>query len=227
MKYKWLLFDADNTLFDYDRAEGTALGLTLKYFGHQCSEDCHLRYRQINAGLFAELEKGLLTSEALRVERFKRLFSEYGVDIVVDEFSRRYLSNLSRCSMLIPGALKTIQTLFEDHKLLIVTNGIADVQRPRFDYSPIKDYFVDILISEEIGAVKPSPTFFDLAFRRMDHPDKKEVLMIGDSLTADISGGREYGIDTCWYNPSKKQNDSGLDADYEIQRLGQLLDVVR
>ena len=67
MKYKWLLFDADDTLFDYNKAEYTALGKTFEENGLHCSDPCRERYREINLELFKEHEKGIISSNELRI----------------------------------------------------------------------------------------------------------------------------------------------------------------
>jgi len=225
MKYKWLLFDADGTLFDYDNAEVTALKTTFENSGAYFSDLYHQRYRQINVGLFKDLEKGLISSVELRTKRFELLFSEFDIDVDVKEFSKFYLKNLSENSMLISGALETIRHLYPEHKMLLVTNGIADVQRSRFDNSAIKKYFEDIIISDEVGFAKPATEFFDTAFTSMGQPAKEDVMIIGDSLTSDMTGGVKYQIDTCWYNPSKVQNENNLNITYEIIELQELLKI--
>ena len=111
--------------------------------------------------------------------------------------------------------------------MLIVTNGIADVQRPRFDNSEIKRYFEDIIISDEIGTAKPATDFFDIAFKAMGEPDKKDVMIIGDSLTSDMAGGIKYGIYTCWYNPNNTQSTTNINITYEISELNELLKIVK
>jgi putative hydrolase of the HAD superfamily len=226
MKYRWLLFDADGTLFDYDNAEYSALKQTSKFFGIKFSSAYHLKYRQINNSLFKKLEKGLVTPAELRTQRFKRLFAEFDIDLEIDSFSRMYLNHLSKNSMLIPGALDTIQALHPAFKMLVVTNGLAEVQRPRFEKSSLSPYFVDILISEDIGAAKPANEFFEAAFKKMGAPDKDKVIIIGDSLTSDMAGGLHFGIDTCWFNPWQTKNDVNLDITYEIKKLPKLIDIV-
>ena len=57
---------------------------------------------------------------------------------------------------------------------------------------------------------KPHKEFFDLTFRQIDNPPKDRVLVIGDSLNSDIRGGNDYGLATCWYNPGKKENATGI-----------------
>jgi putative hydrolase of the HAD superfamily len=182
---------------------------------------------QINSGLFKDLEQGLITSKELRTKRFKVLFSEFDLGVDIESFSQKYLTHLAQGSMLLPGALDTVRSLYPEYKLLLVTNGIGDVQRVRFKHSELRPYFKDIIISEEFGAVKPSLEFFNAVFKIMGNPEKSEVLMIGDSLTADMAGGIHYGIDTCWFNPHKFKNENNLKISYEICELQEVLEIVK
>ncbi len=226
MKYKWLLFDADGTLYDYDAAEAMALCESLKFYDIDFTSECHMRYRQINSQLFKEYEQGVMASSRLRVKRFELLFEEYDIELDAHVFANLYLSKLSSCSILIPGALDIIRKLGNDYQMAIVTNGIADVQRKRFDKSEIKQYFSRVIISDEIGVAKPDGRFFDAAFMAIGYPDKKDVIIIGDSLTSDIAGGINYGIDTCWFNPLKASNKDNVKMTYEITALSELAGVL-
>ena len=111
MKYKWLLFDADDTQFDYNKAEFNALRKTFEENGLHCSDYCHERYREINFGLFKELERGVISSTELRTKRFELLFKEFNIPLPIRDVSKRYLFNLADNSMLIPGALDTVREL--------------------------------------------------------------------------------------------------------------------
>jgi 2-haloacid dehalogenase len=99
------------------------------------------------------------------------------------------------------------------------------VQRSRLARSPLERYFADVVISEEVGVSKPDAGIFDVAFEGMGHPEKKDVLIVGDSLTSDMRGGIEYGIDTCWFNPERRPR-KGVAVRYEIRRLQELVGIV-
>jgi len=222
MKYKWLMFDADGTLFDYYQAEEHALRLTFEQLGHPFAPDYIATYREINHQIWLEFEQGAITQVTLRARRFELLFEAINIQANAQAFSAQYLGNLSNRTDLMEGAEELVRELAEKCKLAIITNGLADVQRPRFKQSRIYPYINAIIISEEVGAAKPRPQIFDVAFAEMDHPAKDEVLIIGDSLTSDIQGGVNYGIDTCWFNPGGKTN-GHLSCTYEISQLNQLL----
>jgi YjjG family noncanonical pyrimidine nucleotidase len=226
VKYKWLLFDADGTLFDYDKAEGKALQRTLEAFGIEFEPSHAETYRRLNSGIWRQFEQGVISQERLRTRRFELLFEALQVDCDPEAFSSRYLRNLAAGSELIDGAEEVVRALHAQVGLLIITNGLADVQRPRFARSTIGDCFADIVISEEVGAAKPHKKIFDIAFEKMDSPRKKDVLIIGDSLSSDIQGGNNYGIDSCWFNARRRPRDGDVEIQHEIKDLRELLDLV-
>ena len=226
MKYKWLLFDADGTLFDYDKAEAAALERTFKQIGLRFEPRYAQVYRQINAQIWLEFEQGKISQDRLRIKRFELLFEAIVVESDPEIFSERYLKNLADGSDLIEGAEKVTRRLSEKVGLILITNGLKDVQRSRLAKSGISGYFADIVISEEVGVAKPDRRIFKEAFSRMDNPRRAEVLMVGDSLTSDIKGGNDYGIDTCWFNPMQRPCDRDVEIQYEINHLSELLNIV-
>jgi YjjG family noncanonical pyrimidine nucleotidase len=223
MTYRWLIFDADGTLFDYDRAEAVALVETFESFGVTFEPRYGDVYRQINAAIWREFEQGTITASALRVERFRRLFDALGFAVDPTAFSERYLDHLAHRGDLIDGAEQVVAALFGRYRLLILTNGLSEVQRSRLAHSGLAGYFEDIVISDEVGVAKPGPQIFDVAFERMGRPAKSEVLLVGDSLSSDIAGGQAYGLDTCWFNPNGQSQPAGASIRFEIRRLAELL----
>ncbi len=222
MRYRWILFDADGTLFDYDRAEEIALSHALAAFDVPATPDTHALYREINAAAWAAFEAGKLTQEKLRVLRFRQLLDAINSSEDPVKFSAQYLKHLGEQAILIDGATAVLQTLEPHVRLALITNGLADTQRSRLARTPITRHFAAIVISEEVGAAKPDPHIFDVAFKRMQHPAKSEVLIVGDSLSSDMQGGLDYGIDTCWFNPAHRPRVPALDVTYEIDRLTDL-----
>jgi 2-haloacid dehalogenase len=226
MQYTWLLFDADNTLFDYDVAEGNALRTTLDSYGIASGPEHLETYRQINARLWRVFEKGSISAPEIRIQRMQELFSFYKLDLDPGEFSQAYLAGLSAGSDLIEGAEVVVKALGEHYRLAIITNGFAAVQRPRLSGSPIHDCFEVVNISEEIGIAKPHVGFFEAAFESLGNPPREEALIIGDSLTSDMQGGMNYGVDTCWFNPTGASRDNKYRLTYEIKRLQELLSLL-
>jgi 2-haloacid dehalogenase len=225
-RYRWVVFDADGTLFDFEHAEEVALARTFTDFGLTLSSEMLRTYQAISAVLWRKLEAGEMSWQRLRTARFEELLSREGIDLDPAGISDRYVQNLGREGRLLPDAEAVVRELAPRFGLLLATNGIAEVQRRRLGGSVIRPFFTDLVISEEIGVSKPAREFFAEAFKRMGHPERDEVLVVGDGLSSDIAGGAGFGTDTCWFNPRRAVNDSPVTPTYEISALPELLDIL-
>jgi 2-haloacid dehalogenase len=221
-KYKWLLFDADGTLFDYDKAEASALQRTFAAFELDFQGQYAQTYREINEEIWLAFERGEITQIEIRTERFERLSKAIGIDFDSTKFSQTYLKLLGEGAFLLEGAEELLAELESAVGIMLITNGLKDVQRSRLAHSTIQHYFTDVIISEEVGAAKPDEAIFEAAFEKMGNPLKTDVIIIGDSLTSDIRGGNRFGIDTCWFNPEGRINDQNVNIRYEIRQLKEL-----
>ncbi|WP_352420160.1 YjjG family noncanonical pyrimidine nucleotidase [Proteiniborus sp.] len=227
MKYEVIIFDADETLFDFRKSESVAFGNTMLEFNIEYDENHHLKiYSDINTAIWKEFEDGLITQEELKVERFKRLSGKLNVELDEIEFSKSYMKHLSNASFLYDNSANLVESLHKDYKLSIITNGLKDVQDNRIRKSSIAKYFEDIVISEEVRVAKPDPRIFELALNNINCTDKSKVLVVGDSLTSDMQGGINFGIDTCWFNPNRIENKTEIKPIYEITNLMELIQVL-
>ncbi|EPY6471103.1 YjjG family noncanonical pyrimidine nucleotidase [Clostridium sporogenes] len=227
MKYEIIIFDADETLFDFKKSEKDAFKNAMLEFNIKYNEKHHLKvYKDINTVIWKELENGLITQEELKVERFKRLSYKLNIKFNEYDFAKSYMKHLSHASFLYDDSINLIENLHKNYRLSIVTNGLKDVQNNRIRKSIIGKYFEDIVISEEVQVSKPNPKIFEHALNNMKHTDKSNVLMVGDSLTSDIQGGINLGIDTCWFNPNKIINETGIKPTYEIFNLMELKNIL-
>ena len=224
--YAWLFFDADGTLFDYNRAEATAFRKAFALLKFQFEESYLDTYQRINRELWKALERHEVTPAVLRLRRFELLLEALQITGSADALNVAYVEQLGLCTDLIDGAYEVLQTLSKTSRIAIVTNGLEAVQRSRMRHSTIHPFINELIISEEVGAAKPHPAFFDAAFARTGSPRKSEVLVIGDSLTSDIRGGVNYGIDTCWYNPASEAEPVSLPITYQISHLRDLLELI-
>ena len=225
-RYQYLLFDADNTLFDFEAANHNAFAKTCEYCGLTYSDELYEFYESINRPLWHQLDRGEVTKEFLVVERFRRFLAQLGIDRDPTECNRIQLTNLGLSTALLPHALEVVQKLSQTHKLYIVTNAVASVQRARLSASEIAPYITAAFISEEAGAAKPSPAYFDYVMARIDGITQDNCLVIGDSLSSDIQGANNAGLDSCWYNLKGEARPAAPQVDYEIRDLRELYDIV-
>ena len=225
-EYEIILFDVDDTLLDFDISEKNALHKAFLKFGFPKGlADYRPSYNEISKVLWGDVEQGLISLPELAVERFKRLFIMHGLDIDAETFSRVYLNYLGMETHLMQGSVELCKSL-ADYRLAIITNGFTAVQMARIDNSSLCHTFEHIIISEKVGSQKPGRPIFDYTFSKLDITDKAKVLIVGDSLSSDIQGGLDYGIDTCWFNPHYKVNNSEIKPTYEIDKLMELLKIV-
>lgn len=227
MKYEVIIFDADETLFDFKKSEKYAFENAMREFGMEYDETHHLPiYHGINKAIWREFDTGFITQEKLKVERFRRFSEELKLDFDEVAFAVTYARHLSGASYLYDNITELIKGLHEKCKLIIVTNGLSEVQENRIKKSVISGYFEDIIVSEEVGLSKPDPRIFELALSNIGFTDKSKVLIVGDSLITDIQGGINSGIDTCWYNPGRNENMTEILPTYEISDFSELADIL-
>ena len=226
-KYYCVLFDADNTLLNFDAAESKALAETLVNYGIEPDAETVQTYRTINSELWRQLEKGQLKREKLMAERFTRFLK--AIDAAGDgaEMNRFYLEQLSTHPDLMgPEVLDVLRELSEVATLAVVTNGFQKVQIRRLAESGVLNFMEDVFVSEKMDAEKPNRKIFDAALRALGVENREHVLMVGDGLSSDIQGGVNAGLDTCWYNPSHAENPGKVVPTYEIADLKELYPLV-
>lgn len=220
MSYEIIIFDADETLFDFKKSQEVALEESVK--AHQIDypyKDLRRVYEDINHKIWIEFEKGLIKVADLKVDRFRRLFKALDLDLDPHAFAGTYMEKLSQASFIYEGVPDLIVRLKKKYRLAIITNGLSNVQNKRIGQSDIQHYFEEIVISEDVNLVKPDPAIFDHTLEKMGHTSKESVLMVGDNLKSDILGGIRAGIDTCWINPKKKVADAHIIPTFELESV--------
>ena len=224
MKYKFLLFDLDHTLLDFDAAEDVALDFLLAEEGVEDIQTYKDYYVPMNKSLWKDLEQKKITKDALINIRFAKLFAHFGIEKDGAYLAERYQFFLSKQGQTYLGVEDLLKNLIKQgYELYAATNGITYIQTGRLEQSGIKPYFKEIFISEQLHTQKPDAEFYEKIGARIPNFDKNHALMIGDSLTADIQGGNNAGIDTIWYNPQHLENATQLHPTYEVHSYKDLL----
>lgn len=226
MSYKILLLDADNTLLDFNKAEANALEQTFITYNFDFDGEILRSYSAINQKCWEEFEQGLITKKTLLSKRFQLLFDSLGLKADVESVRITYQEELSKGAFLLEGAYKLCRDLSVNHDLYIVTNGVASTQHRRIKDSGLDKLVKDIFVSEEVGFKKPERGYFDYVFSHIKEFDKSQALLVGDSLSADIVGGINAGLNTCWYNPLGKSAPKDMAITYTIQNLEELRKIV-
>lgn len=228
MRYKWVLFDIDDTLLDFGSAARLAFSSLLADLGIEEQAEHFATYQVCNHAAWDAFESGKINAVQLRRKRFEDFQHAAGLTGIIDPFemNARFLSHVIEHTIPVAGALELLDYLHPNTGMGVVTNGLREVQRPRIERAGMSPFFTSIVVSDEIGLAKPGHAFFDYAHQSIGKPDKAEVLVVGDSLQSDVQGANAYGYTSCWYNPGKKVNESGVQPHFEVQSLTQVLDLI-
>lgn len=230
-KYEYLLFDADGTLYDFEDAEKNAIKDTWEKYNIPLNDTTINCYRKHNHRCWKELEEGTMSYQVLPYKRFELAFGELGLDIDPKTFGDEFLENLGKSSLLFPGALDILNKLkSRGYRIFIITNGLSVAQKVRFNRAETNSIYEKIFCSENLGVNKPDKRFFDIVFEKIglhqlsDTERQNKAIVIGDSLSSDIQGGINAGLNTVWYNPKKNQSNPNIQPTHTIHNLVELLE---
>ncbi len=219
---RYVLFDLDDTLLDFKAGEAIAFSSALEKFGITPNEQMVERYHEINSMLWKRLELQEIGREELMSRRFGMLFQEFSIDLDGIEVEKCYEHELSLQHIFMPGALSILEELYGSYELYMVSNGSTDIQNRRLDDSGLRRYFRSIFISQELGAEKPSARFFDIVFSEITGFRRDQAIIVGDSLSSDIRGGKNAGILTCHFASRGAVSYDEVVPDHVIYSLSEL-----
>ena len=217
-----LFLDADDTLFDFHKSERQALLSTFKLLEIEPNEESLALYSEINRLNWKMLERKEITRSELRVKRYAMFLEQIGSSVSPERAADIYEVELAKGHFFIEGAEELVASLSQSYKLYITSNGFVSTQKGRLASSGIGKYLSGVFISQELGADKPDARYFDACFAQIPNCKKEETLILGDSLTSDILGGKNAGITTVWFNPKGEAGREDIQPDYEIRHLSEL-----
>ena len=218
-----LLLDLDGTVLDFEASQRQALHETVEALGVTWADEHAQTYARINRTLWEAYERREIEATALRSTRWRQFLEALEVEADPEGVGTDYLAAFARGAHLIEGAAEAVAALARRLSLVAVTNGFGDVQHERLERSGLRPYLDGVVVSDEVGAAKPQPAIFDVAFEVAGNPSRERVAIVGDSLTSDVAGGRGYGITTIWVNPAGADHDPHPAPDHVVARLADLV----
>ncbi len=218
MKYEYILFDADETLFSFDNFAG--IKRLMAKHGQSFTQDDFCIYQKYNKALWLRYQQNEIDAEHLQVERFVALAKQVGVS--PQQLNDEFLDTMVEICEPLPGAIDLLNALKGKATLGVITNGLARMQHKRIEHTGLEGRFACLVISEEFGVPKPNIAIFEHTFALLGNPDKSKILMVGDTLSSDIVGGQNAGIDTCWLQHPNVPLPVDTHPTYHITHLQQL-----
>ena len=218
---EYLFLDLDDTILDFHKAERLAIAKTFREFHLEPTDQVLKEYHQINIMHWQMLERGEITRDEVLVNRFAVLFHQKGIEADPVLCARTYEKNLGIGHYFLPGAEDAVKSLHKKYRLFLASNGTASVQHSRLTSAGLYPYFEQVFISQKLGCNKPSREYFDACYACIPGFDPRKAIMVGDSLTSDIQGGKNGGMRTVWVNPGHRPC-GGILPDYEIESVAQL-----
>ncbi|MDC5839445.1 pyrimidine 5'-nucleotidase [Vibrio europaeus] len=222
MKYDWILFDADETLFHFDAFKGMQLMFSRK--GIDFTQGDFEHYQKINKPLWVDYQNGAITAHQLKHTRFKEWADK--LETTTSELNSSFLEAMADICTVLPGAKELMEAIHGNARMGIITNGFTDLQAIRLEKTGMSQYFEHVIISEEVGVAKPDTAIFSHALEKMGMPCKSKVLMVGDNQHSDILGGLNFGIETCWLNSNGMEQDHSISPHYTVSSLHQLKEIL-
>lgn len=222
MKYSWVLFDADDTLFHFDSFSG--LQLMFSKFDINFTKADFDIYQIVNRQLWIDYQNNKVTAEQIKQTRFESWSNKLGVSTNI--LNKAFLNSMAEICVPIDGADKLLNCIHGKSKIGIITNGFTDLQEVRLQKNNLRHYFELLIISEEVGYAKPHQKIFEHAITEMGYPEPNSVLMVGDNIDSDIIGGVNAGFDTCWFNAHNKVKPKHISPKYQISSLHELVQII-
>jgi len=223
--YKALFFDVDDTLLNFEQCSKEALRKTFHCFNITYDDRTYELFRNIDNQLWIKQKQGTLTVQDVLKIRFQHLFEHLNLRDYNATFQNVFQEKLSEEFTTEPHAVESVQRLSSKYKLFVTSNGILQMQLKRLELAGILCYFSGVFVSDDIGYEKPNVKFFDECIKR-GQLNRSEILLIGDSIEADIIGANNSNIDSCWYNPKHKSRTFDVKIDYIISDLLELKNIL-
>lgn len=225
MKYDIILTDIDNTLLDFSADAKHALELTLTKRGLPFDDTEWKIYHDINDALWKAFDEGKIEKSQIYPERFRRYLEVRGIDGDYRECNVAYMNHLAQGNHQYPDSRKLLEALRAmGCEIYGATNGETTVQTTRMNTSGLRSLFDGMYISEQMGSQKPAKEYFDMIFAEIGEEKRKRAIMLGDSLSSDMQGGRNAGIATCFFGSPEKADGR---CDYVITELMQFVEIVK
>lgn len=225
-KIKVILLDIDNTILDFNKSAKKAVEIAFNICGLEYNDNTFNVFIEQNDKLWQKIERGELTRQELHKIRFQTIFNVLGIKGDGEKTEIEFRKALFNIAEPVDGALEIVKYLSSKYKVYSASNAIYNQQINRLNIAGMFKYFSGFFVSEIIGHQKPTKEFFDYCFKNLNGIKKEQAIMIGDSLTADILGAKNYGIKSVWFNRKAQKNVQKITPDFTVDNLEQIKNIL-
>lgn len=220
-----ILIDIDNTLLDFNESSKECIKQAFSEQGLPFSATTFPTFKSINDKLWLKIEKGELDRPGLHKIRFDLVLNALGIKGDGQLIEKRFREILFDTAIAVDGARETLQYLASKYKVYAASNAIYLQQINRLTKTGMIEFLSGLFISEKLGVTKPSKEFFDICMAGAK-AKKEQTIMIGDSISADITGAKKYGLKTVWYNHNGENTKNVKSADYIVNSLFEIKEIL-
>ncbi|MBQ8183404.1 MAG: YjjG family noncanonical pyrimidine nucleotidase [Clostridia bacterium] len=221
-----VLIDLDNTLIDFNECARHSIMNAFSELGFKYTDNVFETFIRENVKIWKRLERGEITKPELRANRWNIILGKLGIDYDGTIVEEMFENGVAQGAYAVEGAYDLLDYLYPKYRLYVVSNGFRFVQESRLKIGNFEKYFTDVFVSEDVGIPKPAKEFFDYCFEKMDHPPKEDIILIGDSLTADICGGINYDLDTVWFNKNNETLSGDITPTHTVTKLNEIKNIL-
>lgn len=205
MPIRALLFDLDDTLMETHHSHQEAMRISCERAAAQHSNWTVERLREAFVAAYRELEDRMEAGDLefasqtpFRIRTWEDTLRNCGLSTDLgEELAHVYLQERRSRYRLYDDVPAALDRLSRDYRLVMVTNGMSDLQREKVAAVGLAKWFDRIVVSGEIRSWKPDSRIFRHALELAEVPCE-EALMIGDNLERDVAGAGAVGIRTAW-----------------------------
>ncbi len=224
---KYILFDLDGTILDFNMGEKDAFIKTINnFFDYKVKEEDIKKFSELNEYYFNEYKNKKMERKEFHFNRFNEILKYLGLKNDPVELNKYYVESLKYEAIIFDDVIEILDYLSNKYQLFIASNGMIEVQNKRLEISGLKNYFKKIYVSEDIGFNKPDIEFFNYIFNDLNDFNKDNYIIIGDRLDSDILGAINSNIHNIYVNRFNI-NDSNIKPEYEVIDLLKIKDILK
>ncbi len=223
---KIILMDLDNTIIDFNECARHSIMGIFEDLGFHYDENVFETFITENVKIWKRLERGEIDKPYLRANRWNIILGKLGIEYDGTIIEERFENGVAKGAYPVEYAYELLEYLYSKYDLYVVSNGFRFVQESRVKIGKFDKYFKELFLSEDIGIQKPDIRFFDYCYEKIGCPPKEDLILIGDSLSADITGGNNFGIDTIWFNKNNDSPSEVVKPTYTVNKLEEIQSIL-